>query len=808
MPDDLSDTLAALGDFVRPYPNEHACRMRDPGDFQADSFRRIQRKHDGKPYAVIVGRPKGQTTMREQAIRYPLANWTESSARAHCTSHGGKSFEAATGEKRLETIEVPLLHREAQVAAQTIDEDRRTIEVCWTTGARVRRRGLFDGEWDEELSVRDGAVQLQRLNSGAPVLNSHAAGSLTHVIGVVEQAWMTGEGRSREGRATLRFSERAEVEPIWQDVKSGILRNISVGYRTHKITKIERKDDVPLMRADLWEPYELSLVAVPADAKAQVRGGSDTLYPCTIERTLPMDSQVAQADGQVTDRVAEDERQEHDEPQAEPEQRSRQARNGAAESKPESEGEQGNGGVPAVRQAPAQGPTLNYVAEAEVQRRIDEAIRLEAARCDQIRRTCTVLKLDAEIGEAMIREKIDANAAWLALVDEASKRQAATAIVNWQTSPQVTNGDYDEQTIRARSMTSMLLHRADPGYWKLEHRAGDYTSFSLLELARHWVEAQGIRTVGMNKLEIAGLALRASGAGYLTTSDFASVLLDVTNKSLRRAYTEAPRTFTQFARRTTIPDFRNVNRIQLGEMPSLMLVTEHGEYKRTAMSDAKEAYALETYGAVFPITRKVVVNDDLEAFTRLPQMFGTAAARTESDIVWGVLTANAAMGDGTALFHANHGNLKASGSGAPTVATIGAGRASMRVQRGLGGSLINVEPRYLIVPAALETVAEQFLSNVSYVSVAGAFAPVPERLRASLTLVVEPRLDAASVTAWYLAADPAQIDTIEYAYLEGQEGVSITVRNGFDIDGIEVKASIDFAAKPIDWRGLYKDNGV
>jgi hypothetical protein len=78
----------------------------------------------------------------------------------------------------------------------------------------------------------------------------------------------------------------------------------------------------------------------------------------------------------------------------------------------------------------------------------------------------------------------------------------------------------------------------------------------------------------------------------------------------------------------------------------------------------------------------------------------------------------------------------------------------------------------------------------------------------TLQVVAEPRLDAASLISWYLAADPAQIDTIEYAYLEGQEGVYLESRVGFDVDGVELKARLDFAAKAIDWRGFWRNPGA
>lgn len=87
--------LSAL-DIVAPYPKEHACRLRDPKDFQANSFRRTSRDSDGKKYDVIMGRLKGKTTMTEQAYRYPKGTWSEAEARKHCKEHKGQSFEPAS----------------------------------------------------------------------------------------------------------------------------------------------------------------------------------------------------------------------------------------------------------------------------------------------------------------------------------------------------------------------------------------------------------------------------------------------------------------------------------------------------------------------------------------------------------------------------------------------------------------------------------------------------------------------------------------------------------------------------------------
>ena len=117
---------------------------------------------------------------------------------------------------------------------------------------------------------------------------------------------------------------------------------------------------------------------------------------------------------------------------------------------------------------------------------------------------------------------------------------------------------------------------------------------------------------------------------------------------------------------------------------------------------------------------------------------------------------------------------------------------------------MNINPLFLIVPAELETVADQFVSVNIAPSAAGSVNPFAGRL----SVIAEPRLGAADANAWFLAASPDQIDIVEYGSLEGEEGPMVESRLGFDVDGLEIKARHDFAAKVIDWRGLYKNAGA
>lgn len=149
--------------------------------------------------------------------------------------------------------------RDFNIKPSSINHEERTVEVVWTSGAKVERRGYI-----EELVVNSESVDLSRLNAGAPLLNSHRSGDLQDVVGVVDSAWL----KNGKGYALVRFSERAKE--IWQDVKEGIIRNISVGYSIEEVEEIQN-DESLIVRATKWTPFELSLVPVPADAAAQTR---------------------------------------------------------------------------------------------------------------------------------------------------------------------------------------------------------------------------------------------------------------------------------------------------------------------------------------------------------------------------------------------------------------------------------------------------------------------------------------------------------------------------------------------------------
>jgi hypothetical protein len=365
------------------------------------------------------------------------------------------------------------------------------------------------------------------------------------------------------------------------------------------------------------------------------------------------------------------------------------------------------------------------------------------------------------------------------------------------------------QTVHER-MEAALLVRHDPkAFGNLLDKGREFMGMTLLDLAKESLAAQGVNTRGMGKDQLAASCLRPERFdGAQTSTDFPSVLANVANKSMRKAYEAWPQTYRAFCRQVTAPDFKDINRPQLSDAPALQQLNERGEYHRANLTDQNQNYKLATFGEIISISRKAIVNDDQGAFTRIPALLGVAAAQTESNTAWGVITSNPVMqADGLALFQsAKHNNLFTGAGSALGLTNLGTARAAMRTQKAPGGTPLNLVPRFLAVPAALETTALQLCVPIGIASTAVS-GVVPEWVR-SLVPIVESRLDTASTTAWYLFADPAQIDTVEYAYLEGQEGVYLEPRQGFETDGMEFKARLDFGACALDYRGMQKNAGA
>jgi hypothetical protein len=670
---------------------------------------------------------------------------TTSGATAEVVVGGLAGTPAEPEAREVERFTVPVAF-----APASADGDNRTVDAVWYAGAKVPRMDWRTGEEYDLILAMKGA-RLDRLNNGGPVLDSHSAYGVESQLGVVRRAWTAGD----TGKATIQFSKRDSVTPIWNDVQAGIIQNLSPGMWIYKkVDTTPKGQDRKEFTATDWEPFEISLLPIPADADTTFMSAAGTQPPAppivVAERASAQEETPVEQTTLAAGEVARDN-------------------------------------------------------EALLAAARDEAVKVERLRASTIRTVAAPFQLEEKFVTALIDEGLSLETARERILAELAAPAIGKPIRGENEGPRITADVTDK---RRKGMEASILFRGSPGDAILREAGKEYAGLTLVDIARECLEAAGVKTRGMPRHEIARVALQGRfgaeeyfAGGMITTIDFPNILANVANKTLRQAYEAAPRTFLPFCRQVSAADFKPINRVQLSDVPTLQALNEKGEFHRTALSDSKETYSLATFGEIVAITRKVIINDDLQALTRVPAGLGQAAAQLESDTVWAVVTGNPTMSDGLAVFHATHKNLN-TGCGL-AVAGLATARGAFRIQKAPKGTILNLQPRYIIIPAALENTADQLIYpiNLAATAVTGVVPPWIQ----SLQKIVEGRLDANSTTSWYMSVDPSQIDTLEYCYLEGQQGVYIETRQGFDVDGVEIKARLDFAAGAIDYRGLCKN---
>lgn len=342
-----------------------------------------------------------------------------------------------------------------------------------------------------------------------------------------------------------------------------------------------------------------------------------------------------------------------------------------------------------------------------------------------------------------------------------------------------------------------------------EGERNEFSSLSMRELARSYLEMRGTRNISHDPMTMIGNAMQpVVMSGAMSTSDFVNILANVANKAMLKGYEEASENFDKWTGKGTLTDFKTSTRVDLGLFPSLTQVVEGAEYKYAKMSDRGVSLVLATYGKLFSITRQAIINDDLGAFTKVPSKMGNASKRTIADLVYAILTSNPNAPDGVALFHANHKNLAAGAGSVLSATSLDAGRTAMgrqtdpdNIKQGL-----NIRPKYWLGPITLQGQANQVFTSQAE---PGQDNPaVANRVANMAEVITDARLDFASTTAWYLAGDPSQYDTIEVDYLNGVEAPTLEQKDGWNVDGVEMKVRMDAGVTLLDHRALYKSAGA
>ena len=170
----------------------------------------------------------------------------------------------------MKKIKTGIFQRSYELRSSDVNEESREVQIAFSSEEGVER-------WfgNEVLDHSQPSVRLGRLNDGGPLLVDHDP---TDHVGTVESASV---GDDRVGRAVVRFGRSERAIEIFNDVVDGIRKHISVGYRIHKMQPEEEVENS--FRAVDWEPYEVSLVSIPADASVGVGRDAINEFETEIE---------------------------------------------------------------------------------------------------------------------------------------------------------------------------------------------------------------------------------------------------------------------------------------------------------------------------------------------------------------------------------------------------------------------------------------------------------------------------------------------------------------------------------------------
>lgn len=677
--------------------------------------------------------------------------------------------------------------RSAIVRPTTLRDVDRSVEFTIST-----EEPALVWDWSRWDVVREVLLQSGLevpANKQVPFLDSHNRSSVQNVLGSMREF----RTENNETVARAYFSKKEIAKNAFEDVKDGHITDTSVGYEVvdsvwipdgEKLVHEGREYAGPLRLSKRWRLGENSLVAIGADAGAKVRSEPVTEPPATptsfpVNPSASRAEQISGGSFRMNTRLYQ-----------------LLISRGLAQGSTDEEalaflGSLSEKDQAALRSQAAQpdhagAPAVNVEAIRE------EARKAEQERTQSILKACSVPGCE-DMASAMIANGTSADAARAAVIERLAKNSQSMS------APRVDVVADERDKFRAAAEQGVMA-RAGIAVEKPVAGHERFRGMSLIRMAEECLRIAGRPDHTGDPSQI---AIRA-----MSTTDFPLILAASANKIMQKAYGQAPETWPAICEIGEGRDFKAMTRPQFSESPAFTLVKENGEYNEVAFSEFAPSLTIQTYGARVNLTRQMVINDDLGAFLRIPMMFGLAAQRKIGDLVYALITGNVAINSSSkgslTLFHADHANLM------NPVLPLGVDalsemRRMLRVQTGLKGAILNLGLKTLLVPAALETVAELLIMSPNYPQIGAG--PILNPFANKAAVVAEPRLDANSLTAFYGVADPAQVGTIEVAFLNGVRNPVIQDGESGNPDVRTFWARIDAGVGLKDHRGMVKSAG-
>lgn len=686
------------------------------------------------------------------------------------------------------------------VRSDSLDVERRSVGVSFSSEAPIED---FPGVPPISLLHEEGAVDLEGFRNVGSVLYDHDTKS---VIGRPDNVRL--DASDRVCRGDIVFDADSDSDKIFQKVKSGSIRGVSVRFKVldgFMLREGERWQSPggkhfngPSAVVTKWIPREISLTPIPADASVGVgrsttqHQGDETmpewLKKIMVARGLVAEDASDEECRKVLEGLPENLKELLETTRSEGTQPTKKQEERKPEKKLEtgSEGTRGDDGAASLRKT--------HLGLIELARSAGEAGRGE----EWIEKGYTLDQARSELFDSMLSQRKPLDTRTRVEVGAEADRKFSEAITG----------------VLARRCNSEYNVGMDVAFCEKwgQDMAPDMPLSQVVGMYAERSGIQGARNWSRERLATEGLRLvTGMRAMQHSTSDFPIILENLATKSLNAKFALAPTTFQLWGGVRSVRDFKTYSEVKLSESEEFVVNPELTPISESTVGEAKETYSVKTYARRFGISRQAIINDDLAGFSRIPGQFGDAAARTMNSVFYATWLANPTMTeDSEALFSASHTSGSNLGTGAvPSHTTLAEARKLMRLQKALNPkspAYMNLRPKWILSPVALE---ETFLQLLQATFVPTAVTGVqPNWIQSTLTMIVEPLLDANSATAYYLAADAGTIDTIVAVYLNGVRTPQILRLDGTSILGVEWVAYFDFGAAALEHRGMVKNAGA
>ncbi len=290
--------------------------------------------------------------------------------------------------------------------------------------------------------------------------------------------------------------------------------------------------------------------------------------------------------------------------------------------------------------------------------------------------------------------------------------------------------------------------------------------------------------------------LRPILAAAWATHAISGILSATVNKFLLAGFTSVEDSWRQIASTRSVSDLKTYTSYRLNGSFKFQKVANGGELKNAAASEESRTISADTYGIMTSVTRADLINDDLGALTAVPQRIGRGGALALNDLFWD------AFKNDSAFFTTARGNKKTSAT-ALGLAGLKEANTLFRKLKDADGNPVAVQPRVLLVPVDLEVTAAELMNSVQISSGATGGQPSTNVFAGRYQVVSSSYLTDAS--DYYLLASPADLATMEVAFLNGQQSPIVeTADADFNTLGVQMRGFWDVGVGQAEYLGGVK----